>query len=85
MKGFNWFMMHANDLYNVSNVLWVARALKSPEYFYSGAVLFSLDIFCSTVMPLYGNEATIINVKYDPPFVVFSCLKYLHFCFPFGL
>ena len=71
-------MMHANDLYNVSNVLWVARALKSPE-------IFSLDIFCSTVMPLYGNEATIINVKYDPPFVVFSCLKYLHFCFPFGL
>ena len=68
---------------NVSN-LWVARALKSPEIFlgYWGSFLY---IFCSTVMPLYGNEATIINVKYDPPFVVFSCLKYLHFCFPFGL
>ena len=64
MKGFNWFMMHANDLYNVSNVLWVARALKSPEIFlFRCGPLFSrhflLDSYATLWQWSYHNQRKI--------------------------
>ena len=66
--------MHANDFSRClqkASLGWASVEV-SRQYF--------PHIFCPTVMPLYGNEATIIKVKYEPPFVV-SCLKYLPFCF----